>query len=149
MYYTCICISYILDSTLYIIDTYTYIIHNVYYIYIYHTGVYICPAIYRHACMHACMQILPQAEAERLKRAEILRSEGERMRLINLAKGQKEATVLNAEGQAQAIRERAAAAAESARKIAETTNIAGSLLLLFLLCFYVFSLLCFFLFLKA
>lgn len=68
-----------------------------------------------------------QAEAERLKRAEVLRSEGERMRLINLAKGQKEATVLNAEGQAQAIRERAAAAAESARKIAETTNIAGGM----------------------
>lgn len=70
-----------------------------------------------------------QAEAERLKRAEVLRSEGEKARLVNLALGQKEATILNAEGQAEAVRQRAAAAAESVRKIAETTNIPGELLL--------------------
>ncbi|CDJ29557.1 SPFH domain / Band 7 family domain-containing protein, putative [Eimeria mitis] len=68
-----------------------------------------------------------QAEAERLKRAEVLRSEGERARLVNIALGQKEATILNAEGQAEAVRQRAAAAAESVRKIAETTSIPGGM----------------------
>ncbi|KAL8449938.1 hypothetical protein Emag_003499 [Eimeria magna] len=68
-----------------------------------------------------------QAEAERLKRAEVLRSEGERARLVNLALGQKEATILNAQGQAEGVRQRAAAAAESVRKIAETTSIQGGM----------------------
>ncbi|CDJ59103.1 SPFH domain / Band 7 family domain-containing protein, putative [Eimeria maxima] len=68
-----------------------------------------------------------QAEAERLKRAEVLRSEGERARLVNIALGQKEATILNAEGQAEAVRQRAAAAAESVRKIADTTSIPGGM----------------------
>ncbi|XP_026193222.1 stomatin-like protein 2, mitochondrial [Cyclospora cayetanensis] len=68
-----------------------------------------------------------QAEAERLKRAEVLRSEGERERLVNLALGQKEATILDAEGHAEAVRQRAAAAAESVRRIAETTGIPGGM----------------------
>ncbi|KAL8274396.1 hypothetical protein Esti_001718 [Eimeria stiedai] len=68
-----------------------------------------------------------QAEAERLKRAEVLRSEGERARLVNLALGQKEATILSAQGQAEGVRQRAAAAAESVRKIAETTSIQGGM----------------------
>lgn len=68
-----------------------------------------------------------QAEAERLKRADVLRSEGEKACLVNLALGQKEATILNAEGQAEAVKQRAAAAAESIRKIAETTSIPGGM----------------------
>lgn len=44
-----------------------------------------------------------QAEAERKKRADILKSEGEMISNINIADAEKQAIILEAEGAAQAI----------------------------------------------
>lgn len=54
-----------------------------------------------------------QAEAERRKRAEILQSEGERESEINIAIGKKRKSILIAEGQSFAIKEKANATAEA------------------------------------
>jgi len=44
-----------------------------------------------------------QAEAERKKRADILKSEGEMISNINIADAEKQAIILEAEGAAEAI----------------------------------------------
>lgn len=74
-----------------------------------------------------------QMRAERVKRAQILESEGQRQAAINVAEGAKQAQVLsaeadkteqvlNAEGEAKAILAVAAAKAEALRKIGEAAN---------------------------
>lgn len=74
-----------------------------------------------------------QMKAERVKRAQILESEGNRQAAINVAEGAKQAQVLaaeadkteqvlKAEGEAKAILAVAAAKAEALRKIGEAAN---------------------------
>ena len=74
-----------------------------------------------------------QMKAERIKRAQILESEGDRQAAINVAEGQKRSVVLNAEaekeeqvlraeGEAQAIIAVAQAQAEALRKVGEAAN---------------------------
>ncbi len=74
-----------------------------------------------------------QMKAERVKRAQILESEGNRQAAINVAEGAKQAQVLaaeadkteqvlQAEGEAKAILAVAAAKAEALRKIGEAAN---------------------------
>jgi regulator of protease activity HflC (stomatin/prohibitin superfamily) len=74
-----------------------------------------------------------QMKAERVKRAQILESEGDRQAAINVAEGQKASVVLAAEGQkaqqvlraegeAQAILAVASAQAEALRQIGEAAN---------------------------
>ena len=74
-----------------------------------------------------------QMKAERLKRAQILESEGDRQAAINVAEGQKQSVVLaaeankeqqalHAEGEAQAILAVAQAQAEAIKKVGETAN---------------------------
>lgn len=74
-----------------------------------------------------------QMKAERVKRAQILESEGDRQAAINVAEGKKQAQVLaaeaekaeqilNAEGEAQAIIAVADAQAEALRKVGEAAN---------------------------
>ncbi|NOU50042.1 paraslipin [Pseudoalteromonas sp. JBTF-M23] len=74
-----------------------------------------------------------QMKAERVKRAQILESEGDRQAAINVAEGKKQAQVLaaegekaeqilSAEGEAQAIIAVADAQAEALRKVGEAAN---------------------------
>ncbi|MCB1672615.1 MAG: paraslipin [Pseudomonadales bacterium] len=74
-----------------------------------------------------------QMKAERVKRAQILESEGDRQSAINVAEGQKQAVVLaaeadkaeqilRAEGEAKAIIAVAEAQAEALRKVGEAAN---------------------------
>lgn len=74
-----------------------------------------------------------QMKAERLKRAQILESEGDRQSAINVAEGQKrsvvlaaegnkEQEILRAEGEARAIVAVAEAQAEALRKVGEAAN---------------------------
>ena len=74
-----------------------------------------------------------QMKAERVKRAQILESEGDRQSAINVAEGRKQAQVLaaeadkaeqvlKAEGEAQAILAVAEARAEALRKVGEAAN---------------------------
>lgn len=74
-----------------------------------------------------------QMKAERVKRAQILESEGDRQSAINVAEGKKQAQVLaaeadkteqilNAEGEAQAIIAVADAQAEALRKVGNAAN---------------------------
>jgi regulator of protease activity HflC (stomatin/prohibitin superfamily) len=74
-----------------------------------------------------------QMKAERVKRAQILESEGDRQAAINRAEGDKQAVVLkaeadkqeqilNAQGEAQAILAVAEAQAEALRKVGEAAN---------------------------
>ena len=74
-----------------------------------------------------------QMKAERVKRAQILESEGDRQAAINVAEGQKasvvlaaeadkEQAVLRAQGEAQAILAVAAAQAEALRQVGEAAN---------------------------
>ncbi|MEQ8954675.1 MAG: paraslipin [Gammaproteobacteria bacterium] len=74
-----------------------------------------------------------QMKAERVKRAQILESEGDRQAAINVAEGQKQAVVLaaeadkaeqvlRAEGEAKAIVAVAEAQAEALRKVGEAAN---------------------------
>lgn len=76
-----------------------------------------------------------QMKAERVKRAQILESEGDRQSAINVAEGKKQAQVLaaeadkteqilNAEGEAQAILAVADAQAEALRKVGDAANTA-------------------------
>jgi len=59
-----------------------------------------------------------QAESERIKRSKILQSEGEMMSRINIAEGIKRESVLEGEGQAQAILQEAKSLCESLNTIA-------------------------------
>ncbi|MCY7294889.1 stomatin-like protein [Alteromonas sp. a30] len=74
-----------------------------------------------------------QMKAERVKRAQILESEGDRQAAINVAEGRKQAQVLaaeadkaeqilNAEGEAKAIMAVAEAQAEALRKVGEAAD---------------------------
>lgn len=74
-----------------------------------------------------------QMKAERVKRAQILESEGDRQAAINVAEGKKQAQVLaaqadkaeqilNAEGEAQAILAVAEAQADALRKVGDAAN---------------------------
>lgn len=74
-----------------------------------------------------------QMKAERVKRAQILESEGDRQAAINVAEGQKQAVVLaaeadkseailRAEGEAQAIIAVAAAQADALREVGQAAN---------------------------
>ena len=74
-----------------------------------------------------------QMKAERVKRAQILESEGDRQSAINVAEGKKQAQVLaaeadkaeqilNAEGEAKAIMNVAVAQAAALKKIGEAAN---------------------------
>merc|ERR1719321_2420827 len=60
-----------------------------------------------------------QSNAERLRRAEVLESEGYRQRLINQSEGERQGAINAAQGQAEAIRVKAQAQAESVRMMAE------------------------------
>lgn len=60
-----------------------------------------------------------QSNAERLRRAEVLESEGYRQRLINQSEGERQGAINEAQGEAEAIRVKAQAEAESIRLIAE------------------------------
>eukprot|EP00922_Rhytidocystis_sp_ex-Travisia-forbesii_P010294 GHVS01015110.1.p1 GENE.GHVS01015110.1~~GHVS01015110.1.p1 ORF type:complete len:346 (-),score=76.63 GHVS01015110.1:177-1214(-) len=66
-----------------------------------------------------------QSEAERHKRAEILQSEGEKFRDINIASGQQQAAVLKAQGDAEAVRERARGTAEAILTVAAALQTEG------------------------
>lgn len=83
---------------------------------------------------HSVMEAMEaQMKAERVKRAQILESEGDRQAAINRAEGEKQAVVLaaeadkaekvlNAEGEATAIMKVAEAQAEAIRLVGETAN---------------------------
>lgn len=60
-----------------------------------------------------------QSNAERLRRAEVLESEGYRQRLTNQSEGERQSAINSAQGEAEAIRLRANAEAESIKMIAE------------------------------
>jgi regulator of protease activity HflC (stomatin/prohibitin superfamily) len=60
-----------------------------------------------------------QSNAERLRRAEVLESEGYRQRLINQSQGDRQSAINTAEGEAESIRLRARAQAEQIRMLAE------------------------------
>jgi regulator of protease activity HflC (stomatin/prohibitin superfamily) len=63
-----------------------------------------------------------QMKAERVKRAQILESEGDRQAAINVAEGQKAQQVLKAEGEALAILTVAEAQAAALRKVGEAAH---------------------------
>ncbi|GIX63992.1 SPFH domain / Band 7 family protein [Babesia caballi] len=67
-----------------------------------------------------------QVEAERSKRASILRSEGDKEAEINMAISQREISILKAEGEAIAERERADATAYALQKITNTLKETGT-----------------------
>lgn len=60
-----------------------------------------------------------QSNAERLRRAEVLESEGYRQKLINQSEGERQGAINEAQGQAEAIRVKAQAEAESIRLLAD------------------------------
>jgi len=60
-----------------------------------------------------------QSNAERLRRAEVLESQGYRQRLINKSEGDRQSVINNAEGEAESIRLRAHAEANLIRTLAE------------------------------
>jgi len=57
--------------------------------------------------------------AERLRRAEVLESEGYRQRLINQSEGDRQSAINSAQGEAESIRLRAVAEAESVKLLAQ------------------------------
>lgn len=67
-----------------------------------------------------------QVEAERCKRASILRSEGDKESEINLAISKRKVEILKAEGEAIAERERADATAYAIQKITDTLKASGT-----------------------
>jgi len=60
-----------------------------------------------------------QSNAERLRRAEVLESEGYRQKLINQSEGERQGAINEAQGEAEAIRVKALAEAESIKLLAE------------------------------
>jgi len=60
-----------------------------------------------------------QSNAERLRRAEVLESEGYRQKLINQSEGERQGAINQAQGEAESIRLQAAAEAEKIKAIAE------------------------------
>ncbi|CDR95604.1 stomatin-like protein, putative [Babesia bigemina] len=67
-----------------------------------------------------------QVEAERYKRSTILRSEGDKESEINMAVSQRQTSILKAEGEAIAERERADATAYALQKITSTLRETGT-----------------------
>ena len=63
-----------------------------------------------------------QAEAERVKRAEITSSEGTKQSLINVAEGEKSKNILEAEGRAEMIYLKCKALSERLTQVAESIN---------------------------
>uniref|UniRef100_A0A3B0MQV9 STML2-like C-terminal extension domain-containing protein n=1 Tax=Theileria annulata TaxID=5874 RepID=A0A3B0MQV9_THEAN len=64
--------------------------------------------------------LIVNAEAERMKRAEILRSEGDRESEINIALAKRQIEILKAEGEAKAEKQRAEAAAYTLEVLTNT-----------------------------
>merc|ERR1719271_79947 len=60
-----------------------------------------------------------QSNAERLRRAEVLESQGYRERLINQSEGERQQAINNAQGEAESIRLRATASADQIKYLAE------------------------------
>ena len=60
-----------------------------------------------------------QSNAERVRRAEVLESEGYRQRLINESEGDRQSNINKAQGEAESIRLNAQASADSIRLLAE------------------------------
>merc|ERR1719378_957311 len=60
-----------------------------------------------------------QSNAERLRRAEVLESEGYREKLINQSEGERQGAINQAQGEAESIRLRATASADEIRLLAE------------------------------
>merc|ERR1719420_445940 len=60
-----------------------------------------------------------QSNAERLRRAEVLESEGYRQRLINQSEGDRQSAINKAQGEAESVRVRAEAEADQIKAIAE------------------------------
>merc|ERR1719235_364188 len=60
-----------------------------------------------------------QSNAERLRRAEVLESEGYRQKLINQSEGERQGAINQAQGEAESIRLRATAQAEEIKLLAE------------------------------
>lgn len=60
-----------------------------------------------------------QSNAERVRRAEVLESEGYRQRMINESEGDKQSAINKAQGEAEGLRLRAEAQAKTIRMIAE------------------------------
>lgn len=71
-----------------------------------------------------------QSNAERVRRAEVLESEGYRQRLINQSEGERQSAINSAQGEAESMRLKAQAEADRIRAIAEahgdSTRIAAS-----------------------
>merc|ERR1719421_2252915 len=72
-----------------------------------------------HVDRHTKEAMGRQSNAERLRRAEVLESEGYRQRLINQSEGERQQSINEASGAAEATRLRAAADAEQIRLLAE------------------------------
>lgn len=60
-----------------------------------------------------------QSNAERLRRAEVLESEGYRQKLINQSEGERQGAINQAQGEAESVRVKAIAEAESIKLLAE------------------------------
>ena len=61
-----------------------------------------------------------QSESERLKRSNVLHSEGEKTSKINIAQGYKESKILEGEGKAEIIKQEARSVAESLKTIGDS-----------------------------
>lgn len=77
------------------------------------------------SALRCVLPITLQAEAERRKRAQVLRAEAERDSAISKAEGLRTSAKFVAEGEAEAMRVRAAAAADSMRLIASALEAPG------------------------
>ena len=61
-----------------------------------------------------------QSESERIKRSQVLASEGEKIGKINVAEGYKEAKILEGQGKAAMITQEARSVVESLKSIGES-----------------------------
>lgn len=65
-----------------------------------------------------CMEL--QAEAERVKRGKVLKSEGEKTSMINVGEGYKQSRILEGQGKAQQITQEARSVVETISSIGES-----------------------------
>lgn len=72
-----------------------------------------------HVDRHTREAMEKQSNAERLRRAEVLESQGYRERLINQSEGERQGAINKAQGEAESIRLRATAEADQIRLLAE------------------------------
>merc|ERR1719421_2553959 len=68
-----------------------------------------------------------QSNAERLRRAEVLESQGYREKLINQSEGERQGAINQAQGEAESIRLRATAEADQIKAVAEANALATRL----------------------